>query len=518
MIDPVRGMAESDPARTIPHEMKAVPVLLALAVVAAPGAAGQGRLPAAARLVDARACGAAPVGPGAVVTITPDGDGVRDCVALRIRLERPASVELVVLQRKPRPGVVGVERVTARAGLATLVWSPPAATAARTYPTRIVVRTDGASALFVGPVVRVRGLTARFERETYGPGAVARLRIDGGRGSSLEIVDAATGASVRRARAVSGPVVGVRVGSWQPGVYAARLDDGGTFVQAPLVVRAHADARPRVAVVLPTSTWQAYNFTDGDGDGTGDTWYAGRRRESARLDRPFMGDGLPPFFSRYDRPFLRWLRTSGHDADFLGDDDLDRVRDAATLLRRYDLLVFPGHHEYVTLHERDLVEAYRDGGGNLAFLSADAFHWRVERHGAVLRRKEQWRSLQHPRPESAVVGVQYRASDDGTHRAAYVVRSTQCAPWLFRGTGLERGSRFGWSGVEISATTAASPHGTCVVAEIPNLLGAGRTAQMTYYETGRGAKVFAAGAFCLANRSPTVATLLENLWRRLARP
>ena len=511
-------MAESDPARTIPHEMKAVPVLVAVAIVAAPGAAGQDRLPAAARLVDARACGASPVALGAVVAITPNGDGVRDCAALRIRLERPSRVELVVLQRKPRPGVVHVERVTAPAGMATLVWWPAPATAARTYPTRIVVKTDGASAFFAGPVVRVSGLTARFERETYGPGAVARLRIESGRASSLEIVDAATGVSVGNARSVGGTAVGVRVGAWRPGVYAARLDDGGTVVQAPLVVRAPARARPRVAVVLPTSTWQAYNLTDADGDGAGDTWYASRRRESARLDRPFMGEGMPPFFNRYDLPFLRWLRASDHDADFLGDDDLDRVGDAATLLRRYDLLVFPGHHEYVTLHERDLVEQYRDGGGNLAFLSADAFHWRVERHGPVLRRKEQWRSLRHPRPESAVVGVQYRASDDGTHRAAYVVRSTRCAPWLFRGTGLESGSRFGWSGVEISATTADSPPGTCVVAEIPNLLGAGRTAQMTYYETGRGARVFAAGAFCLANRSATVATLLDNLWRRLARP
>src|SRR6185503_118769 len=211
---------------------------------------------------------------------------------------------------------------------------------------------------------------------------------------------AATGVSVRSARVVAGSAVGVRVGAWRPGVYAARLDDGGTVVQAPLVVRASARSRPRVAVVLPTSTWQAYNLTDADGDGTGDTWYASRRRESARLDRPFMGDGMPPFFHRYDLPFLRWLRASGHDADFLGDDDLDRVGDAATLLRRYDLLVFPGHHEYVTLHERDLVEQYRDGGGNLAFLSADAFHWRVERRGAVVRRKERWGSLGHPRDRS----------------------------------------------------------------------------------------------------------------------
>jgi len=501
--------------------MKAILALVAVAVAAAPGAAGQDRRPVALRLVDARACGAAsPVVVGAVVTITPDGDGVRDCAALRFRLDRPSRVELVVLQRKPQPGVVHVQWLTAPAGVTTVVWAPPMRTPARTYPTRLSVEAGGARVSLVGPVIRVRALAARFERESYGPGAVARLRLDGGgsRTASLEIVDAATGVAVTGARVVRGSVVGVRVGRWRPGVYAARLRDGDRVSQAPLVVRAAASARPRVAVVLPTNTWQAYNFTDVDGDGTGDTWYAGRRRESARLDRPYMGDGMPPFFNRYDRPFLRWLGASGHDADFLGDADLDRVRDAATLVRRYDLLVFPGHHEYVTMHERDLIEEYRDRGGNLAFLSADGLHWRVERHGVVLRRKEQWRNLKRPRPEASVASVQYRASDDGTHRAAYVVRSTRCAPWLFHGTGLTRGSRFGWSGVEISATTADSPPGTCVVAEIQNLLGAGRTAQMTYYETGRGARVFASGAFCLVNRSATVATLLENLWRRLERP
>ena len=59
-----------------------------------------------------------------------------------------------------------------------------------------------------------------------------------------------------------------------------------------------------------------------------------------------------------------------------------------------------------------------------------------------------------------------------------------------------------------------------MLAEIPNLFGPGFTAQMTYYETPRGAKVFAAGAFTLAgavNRSD-VKPVIENLWARLARP
>jgi hypothetical protein len=56
------------------------------------------------------------------------------------------------------------------------------------------------------------------------------------------------------------------------------------------------------------------------------------------------------------------------------------------------------------------------------------------------------------------------------------------------------------------------------VAEIPNVLGPGLTAQMTYYETPAGAKVFAAGAFSLARNvyERSVRRLLANLWTRLA--
>jgi hypothetical protein len=51
-------------------------------------------------------------------------------------------------------------------------------------------------------------------------------------------------------------------------------------------------------------------------------------------------------------------------------------------------------------------------------------------------------------------------------------------------------------------------------------MGVGRSAEMTYYETPRGAKVFAAGALNLAASigDATVARLLENVWARLSRP
>ena len=46
------------------------------------------------------------------------------------------------------------------------------------------------------------------------------------------------------------------------------------------------------------------------------------------------------------------------------------------------------------------------------------------------------------------------------------------------------------------------------------------TAQMTYYETKVGAKVFAAGAFYftrLAHVDTTTSRILDNLWARLSR-
>ena len=90
------------------------------------------------------------------MAITPDGDGSGDRAALRFRVERPAQIELAVPQRKPRPGVVHFERVTAHAGQTTVIWAPTATLPARTYVTRLTVK-DGSRTTFAGPVIRVRG-------------------------------------------------------------------------------------------------------------------------------------------------------------------------------------------------------------------------------------------------------------------------------------------------------------------------------------------------------------------------
>lgn len=380
-------------------------------------------------------------------------------------------------------------------------------------------------------------LTAYLERESYRPGDDARLIVaDHANAVSVEVFRAGeeSGPTLPHDVMLGGPVtkvvrigavegrraVPIRMGDWPSGVYFIRLTAPGSRVgYAPFVLRAGRLGEHRIAVVMPTQTWQAYNFRDDNGDGHADTWYAGWKTHTARLMRPFLDRGVPPHWSHYDAPFVCWLVQTHRDVDYLSDAELRSVSSGSELAKAYDLIVFSGHHEYVTSHEYDVVTQYRDLGGNLAFLAANDFFWKITIANHVMTRVAQWRDL--GRPEAALIGVEYRANDRGGHRAPWILTpASQTTPWLFAGTGLRDGDAIGSGGVEIDATTDASPKSVRVLAQIPNLYGPGFTAQMTYYETPAGAKVFAAGAFSLADSvwDPAVNTLMTNLWQHLSTP
>jgi hypothetical protein len=236
------------------------------------------------------------------------------------------------------------------------------------------------------------------------------------------------------------------------------------------------------------------------------------------LSRPYRDRGVPPRFGRYDFPFLRWLEKRRHEPEILTEDDLEAI-DGDALRRAYDLVVFPGHTEYVTEHEYDVVARFRDLGGSLVFLSANNFFWKVERNGSEIRRVKLWRDL--GRPEAALLGVQYRANDDGSRQGVYYVIGAERVPWLFAGTSLENGATIGEEvggfGIEVDGITDDSPPGTILVGLVPSLFGPGVHGEMAYYETEAGARVFSAGTldFCTAALTPSVSRMLDNLWRRM---
>jgi len=303
---------------------------------------------------------------------------------------------------------------------------------------------------------------------------------------------------------------------WPSGDYVVRLTWPGHSDYAPFVLRPPRLGTVPVLVVEPTNTWHAYNALNGD------SWYMDDNVHVIGLAHPFAAAGtngkpipagLPGQFRTLDVGFLRWFWQSGYRADFVSDDDLE----AANLneLLRYRLIVFGGHEEYVTAYVYKLIRQYRDAGGNLAFLSANSFYWRVVVHGNTMVGRTRWRDL--GKPEAALVGGQYVGWDDGGWpNKPYVVVDTAAAPWLFTGTGLHDGSTFGAYGIEIDEPNAASPAGTKVVARIPNEFGS-KDADMTIYRKGNST-VFNAGAmnFGASSHWPGISRMVSNLWSHLS--
>jgi len=476
--------------------------------------------------------------------------GDRRSARLHFVLRRPARVVLDTLVTGQGPATeqlvadaaqqtVGSRTLALPAGEHTLEWKPEATLQARTYVLRLQARDATGRQAEQRSTVRLLGVDAGFTSLGAAPGEIAVLsvRTDASQvtvqflhcgpedaltyaNDELRGVPVTDPLTLDWARNIDDPApIRLRIGDWQSGLYAVRLEaDDGRLGFAPIVVRP-VQPQQRVAVVVPTSTWQAYNFYDADGDGWGDTWYARWKTMTVDPTRPHANRGVPYRFRSYDLQFLRWLAARRHAADFYADKDLERFASAAELRRAYDLLVFPGHTEYVTARLYDLVTGFRDAGGNLMFLSANNFFRRIERSPRALMLVDEWRSL--GRPEAALCGVQYLASDRGERQAPFTVTGAHVAPWAFEDTGLEQGDEFGLYGIEIDARAPSSPRNVQVLARIPDLFGTGRSAEMTYYQHERGAQVFSAGVLNFGGQIllwPEARRLVENVWKRLAAP
>src|SRR5919201_937851 len=471
-----------------------------------------------------------------LTTVSPNGDGFRDRAIVSFRLDERATMKLEAVRTDAVKRAATLEQVVWSTsahlgrGWHSLTWKPARNTPERTYILRLTITNGSGMKRVYGayrpsrhmnvdaPVVRVEGVEAAFLRRSYAPGETAEVSVASDASSlrfqlfayanlshptehALKTSGVAMTPPVtldRRAhRSAPNLVRIVRAGEWPSGLYFLRITAGdGRVGYAPFILRPRHLGAAKVAVVLATNTWQAYNFDDADGDGWGDSWYVSGAFRTIDLRRPYLDFGVPFRFRDWDLTFVSWLTTTRKEVDFLSDDDLARFKSGDALARAYDLVVFPGHEEYVTQHVYDVLRRYRDLGGNLLFLSANNLFWKVVRRGPYLTRVAEWRRL--GRPEASLVGVQFDAGDYGRRQAPFTVTGAASEPWVFAGTGLENGDGFGAYGYEIDKRSRASPRSVHVLARIPNLMGAGRTAEMTCSETARGAKVFAAGALNFA--------------------
>ncbi len=291
--------------------------------------------------------------------------------------------------------------------------------------------------------------------------------------------------------------------AWPSGFYEVRLvdeHDSGRRdkAEAFFVLKAPVDRRGRILLVLSTNTYNAYNqwggtclysgahrvsflrplergylrrpsapdevdfdgrITDTDGDPT----HRRLLRYLADNDYPVWCDSSG--WHNWERRFVRWAETAGHQLDYAVNEDLHHDR---SVLDGYALMLSVGHDEYWSWEMRDAVDAFVERGGNWAIFSGNTCAWQVRFDGDTMvsyksdaRRLDPvrdtarghlltswWADPLIGRPETQTTGLTF--SRGGYHRVgralpdgdgSYTVH--QPDHWAFAGLGLQAGDRFG---------------------------------------------------------------------------
>ena len=167
--------------------------------------------------------------------------------------------------------------------------------------------------------------------------------------------------------------------SWQvpsdavSGIYVAKLHRADNDDSSHITFLVRNDAS-HSAVVMQTSdtTWQAYNYYGGS------SFYVGAangRAYKISYNRPFATRGYAngrDFYFGAEYPLVRFLEKNGYDVSYIAGADTDR---SGNLLLNHKTYISVGHDEYWSGQQRANVEAARDAGVNLMFLSGNEIYW-----------------------------------------------------------------------------------------------------------------------------------------------
>ncbi|MGB7979561.1 MAG: DUF4082 domain-containing protein [Candidatus Nanopelagicales bacterium] len=164
-------------------------------------------------------------------------------------------------------------------------------------------------------------------------------------------------------------------GSAVSGVYIARpvREDGADAGKASHIVFIVRDDDGGSDVLVQTSdtTWQAYN-----GYGGYSLYANPGHAHKVSYNRPFTTRANPTedwvFNAEY--PMIRWLERNGYDVSYFTDVDSDRNGEE---IKEHKTFMSVGHDEYWSGGQRANVEAARDAGVNLAFLSGNEIYWKT---------------------------------------------------------------------------------------------------------------------------------------------
>lgn len=346
--------------------------------------------------------------------------------------------------------------------------------------------------------------------------------------------------------------------AWVSGIYLAIFTSTDGFRSyTPFVVR-DTERRSDLLMVLPFTTYQAYNIWPFDGR-TGKNLYKGYtpggeiggnevRAFRVSFDRPYVNAGTPRWFEM-DTATARWAEEAGYDITYASSVDLHEGRiDPAA----YTAVVFSGHDEYWSKEMRDCAEDAVAAGTHLAFLASNNiyFHIRVEpsadgREGRVVTCYKEapdpepgaagptirWRKLAKKgrKAEQRLLGVQYNGIL--AEPVPLVVRES--GHWFWKGTGLRDDDSIpDLVGVEADGFDPSMPRPSdskqTLLAASPytDSWGRGRREHnASLCENSEGTLVFVAGTFYWplalnepAHLNPLVQRATRNLVERMLEP
>lgn len=301
---------------------------------------------------------------------------------------------------------------------------------------------------------------------------------------------------------------------WPPGLYALRITPvgGGQPTFVPLRILSSGPRSPYLAISSDL-TELAYDAWGGS------SLYYGRPtpsqdRRSARAyvasaHRPGSRTSIIQYFTM-DVPLASFADHHGIALDWTDDSALDAD---PTQVQGRSALVLPGHSEYWTTRAYDALEVAIDRGANLLVLGANELYW----HARVTRDVAgEVTSMTVVRDGSLDVGVAPPAKSvlwaapplsrdgarlTGVHTTAVGILTdgvvVGSAPWLFAGTGAQRGARLvGVFGNEGDGPEGAGPSGLQVLISAHAVDRARRHAYLTtaYFAAPGGGGVLDAGS------------------------
>lgn len=159
------------------------------------------------------------------------------------------------------------------------------------------------------------------------------------------------------------------------GVYVAKLTRADTGGASHIIFIVRKDGNTS-DVLFQTSdpTWQAYNTYGGSDFYQG---AANGRAFKISYNRPFAtrsGTEARDFYFSSEYATVRFMERNGYDMSYIAGVDTDR---RGAELRKHKVFLSVGHDEYWSGAQRKNMEAARDAGVNLQFLTGNEGYWRT---------------------------------------------------------------------------------------------------------------------------------------------